>query len=121
VINIDTQILVSALDGRLRAAEQRLLESDFWCISDIVLWELAHLFREGRIARSFNDPELSRLLEPVTVWPITREVALALSRLDFRSHPADEIISATSLAHDIPLLTRDSRILSSKLVPLALR
>jgi len=39
--------------------------------------------------------------------------------LDFESDPADEIIAATSLTHDIPLLTRDSRIRKSKLVKLA--
>ncbi len=44
-----------------------------------------------------------------------------MRRLDFRSDPADEIIAATSLAHDVPLLTRDTRMLASKVVPLALK
>ena len=44
-----------------------------------------------------------------------------VKRLDFRSDPADEIVAATSIVHDIPLLTRDARILGSKIVPLALR
>jgi antitoxin (DNA-binding transcriptional repressor) of toxin-antitoxin stability system len=39
--------------------------------------------------------------------------------LDFKSDSADEIIAATSLTHDIPLLTRDSRIRKSKVVKLA--
>jgi len=33
--------------------------------------------------------------------------------LDFTSDPADEIIAATSLAFKIPLLTRDTNILTS--------
>ncbi len=56
---------------------------------------------------------------PVGVVPITLEIAVATGRLDFRSDPADEIIAATSLVEGFPLLTRDSRILESKTVPLA--
>ena len=33
--------------------------------------------------------------------------------------PADEIIAATSVVEGIPLLTRDGKILKSKIVPLA--
>ena len=40
-------------------------------------------------------------------------------RLDFESDPADELIAATSLAYGIPLLTRDRKLLRSKIVPLA--
>jgi PIN domain nuclease of toxin-antitoxin system len=36
--------------------------------------------------------------------------------LDFRSDPADELIAATSLTHNVPLVTRDARIRSSKLI-----
>lgn len=121
MINLDTQIFVSALDGRLRAGELAILQDDFWCISDIVLWELGQLSREGRIRRSLDDPELNRLLNRMTVWPISREISKAIGSLDFRSDPADEIIAATSIVHGIPLLTRDTRILSSTIVPLAIR
>jgi predicted nucleic acid-binding protein len=121
VLNVDTQILVSALDGRLRPDEARMLANDFWCISDIVIWELGQLFREARIRRSLDDPELNRVLRTVTVWPITREVSKTIGRLDFRSDPADEIIAATSIVHGVPLVTRDMRILGSKIVPLAVR
>jgi len=43
----------------------------------------------------------------------------AACRLDFRGDPADETIAATSLVHNVPLVTRDRVILSSKVVPLA--
>jgi len=36
--------------------------------------------------------------------------------LGFRSDPADEIIAAASLTHNIPLLTRDSCIRKSRRV-----
>ena len=90
-------------------------------MSDIVIWELAMLMRSGRIDFSFRDPRVSRLLREVTVLPITPEVATAIGSLDFESDPADEIIAATSIVHHLPLVTRDMRILGSKVVPLAVR
>jgi predicted nucleic acid-binding protein len=41
----------------------------------------------------------------------------ALRRLDLEANPANELIAATSLAHGVPLLTRDRRIRQSRLVP----
>lgn len=35
------------------------------------------------------------------------------------SDPADELIAATSLVHNVPLLTRDAKLRRSKVVPLA--
>jgi PIN domain nuclease of toxin-antitoxin system len=116
---IDTHILIEAAEGRIRPSEARLLD-DFWSISDITLWEIAWLYREERIRMGPDDPRLRSTLDQLTIWPIDFEVARALRLLDFRSDPADEIIAATSIAHDIPLLTRDTRILASKVVPLAL-
>ena len=53
------------------------------------------------------------------VWSIDLAVAHASTRLDFRSDLADELIAATSVVHDIPLLTRDETMRNSKIVPLA--
>ena len=52
-------------------------------------------------------------------WPIDLTVARASTRLDFRSDPADEIIAATSVVHNVPLLARNDVIRSSTMVPLA--
>jgi predicted nucleic acid-binding protein len=41
------------------------------------------------------------------------------TQLDFSADPADELIAATSIVHDVPLVTRDRRIRSSRRVPLA--
>ena len=109
------------MEDRLRPSEARVLADDAWAISDIVLWELASLTRRGEIAPILDLPRFNRRLREITVWPITREVAKAVLSLDFRSDPADQIIAATSIAHDIPLLTRDTKILGSKIVPLALK
>lgn len=39
--------------------------------------------------------------------------------LDFDSNPADELIAATSVVHNVPLMTRDRKLKRSKVVPLA--
>ena len=65
-----------------------------------------------------DDREVVRTLSRLHVWPLDLAVARASTHLDFSSDPADEIIAATSVAHDIPLLTRDNVMRSSKVVPL---
>ena len=62
---------------------------------------------------------LAQALAEVEIWPVSREVCLNMLALDFSSDPADELIAATSLTYRVPLLTRDRRILSSRLVPFA--
>jgi PIN domain nuclease of toxin-antitoxin system len=119
MLNLDTHVLIHALTGDLKRHEATLLRSRRWGISGIVLWELAKLAQLGRIELDIDDAELERALSSVHTWPITLDVARAIHRLDFKSDPADEIIAATSLVHRVPLLTRDPRILKSKIVPLA--
>jgi len=121
VLNLDTHILLDALDGRLRPSERRLLEENAWSISPTVLWEIGQLARLNRSKVSLRTPELRRILDRVTIWDFDRRVAEAVMELDFRSDPADEIIAATSVVHGISLLTRDMRVLVSNVVPLALR
>ena len=119
MLNLDTHVLVFALAGQLRPTERRLLERDRWSISAIVLWELAKLAQLGRVGVDLEDPTVVRVLSAVQVWPITREIALASTRLDVRGDPADELIAATSVVHRARLVTRDRELRRSKLVPLA--
>ena len=119
MLNLDTHILVFALKGDLRPAEQGPLEQSRWSISSIVLWELSKLVQLGRIDMDLDDREVIRVLSRIHVWPIDLDVARASTRLDFESDPADEIIAATSIVHRIPLLTRDHVMRSSNVVPLA--
>ncbi len=119
MLNLDTDVLLHAMTGEVTARENRILRTARWGISAIVLWELAKLAELGRIELDLDDSELDRFLASVHVWPLTLAVVRALRRLDFRSDPADEIIAATSLAHQAPLLTRDHKLLKSKVVPLA--
>ncbi len=59
------------------------------------------------------------VLSRLHVWSIDLAVARASTRLDFNSDPADELIAAISVVHNISLLTRDETIRNSKIVPLA--
>jgi PIN domain nuclease of toxin-antitoxin system len=119
VLNLDTHVLLHALAGTLKPTESRLLTSNRWSMSAIVLWEIARLNQLGRIEVDLEDPAVVKALNRVQVWPITREVALASTRLDIRGDPADELIAATSVVHAVPLVTRDKALLKSKRIPLA--
>ena len=120
MLNLDTHILIFALLGSLQPDEESLLARNRWSISAIVLWELAKLIQLGRVELDIDDRGVARVLSRIHVWPIDLAIARASTNLDFRSDPADELIAATSIVHNIPLLTRDSKILSSNIVPLAL-
>jgi PIN domain nuclease of toxin-antitoxin system len=119
MLNLDTHVLLNALVGRLSPPETRLLRNDRWSISAIVLWEVAKLAQLGRIAVDLDDAEVVRALARIHVWPITREIALASTQLDVSGDPADELIGATSVVHNVPLVTRDRALRRSRLVPLA--
>ena len=118
MINPETQMLVSAFEDNLNALGERVLTRDPWEIPAIVNWELAQFRQHGRVQLDLDRPDFLPAMARLDVWPIDWEVARASTRLDFRSDPADEIIAATSLVHGVPLLTRDPRLLDSKLVPL---
>ena len=119
MLNLDTHILVAVLEGTLGKSEERLIKKEGLVISDIVMWELAMLVRRGRIDLDLDSVEFRRSLRFFDVVPITIEIARKSTALDFRSDPADEIIAATSIVENIPLLTRDRKILKSKMVPFA--
>ena len=77
MLNLDTHILVFALSGGLRPAENALLERNGWSISAIVLWELAKLVQLGRLEMDLDDREVVRALAGLHVWPIDIGIARA--------------------------------------------
>jgi PIN domain nuclease of toxin-antitoxin system len=121
VLNLDSHILIHALADRVTPAERKILAQSPWGISAIVLWEIEKLRALHRIELDLADFEVKRTFQKVTIFPITAEICLSMRKLDFKGDPADEIIAATSIAHDVKLLTRDRRLLASKVVPLARR
>jgi PIN domain nuclease of toxin-antitoxin system len=119
MVNLDTHILLHAVTGQLRPAEEAVLDATSWCISAIVLWEIEKLAILGRISINLDASPMQPILDRTTLLPISRAVCSQMRRLDFRSDPADELIAATTLAHGVPLVTRDRRLRSSNLIPLA--
>jgi PIN domain nuclease of toxin-antitoxin system len=120
MLNLDTHILLFALDGSLTPSERKLLSSQPWGISAIVLWEVAKLAQLGRIAVDVASADFTRVFARVHVWPLDLAVCKQSTELDFSSDPADELIAATSVVHRVPLVTRDGKIRKSKMVPIAL-
>lgn len=119
MLNLDTHILVHAFRGALRPAEAALLKDEQWSISAISLWEIAKLVELGRLELDLDSIDFVRAVSRLHVWPITLEICRAIDDLDFDSDPADELIAATSLVHNVPLLTRDRKLRKSEVVPLA--
>ena len=120
MLNLDTHMLVALITGDVSPAEQACALNQPLAISDIVLWELAMLVQRRRLAMDLESVEFREWLRQLTVFPISLEIARQSTQLDFSSDPADEIIAATSVVENMPLLTRDRRIRKSRLVPLAL-
>ena len=119
MLNLDTHMAVHVLSGNLSKEEADLVSVEPLAISAIVLWELAKLVQLKRLKLDFDSPEFQNFSRQVTVIPISLEIARKSTQLDIHSDPADEIIAATSIVEKIPLLTRDTKLLKSKLVPLA--
>lgn len=118
MLNLDTHIVLHYLNGALTPGELAAVEESARSLSAMVLWEIAKLRQLGRISIGIDDPRMTEFLGACRIWPLDAAVALASTRLDVRSDPADEIIAATSVVHRVPLLTRDERLLASKIVPL---
>jgi PIN domain nuclease of toxin-antitoxin system len=119
MLNLDTRALISLTTGEVNEEERRIAVHEQLAISDIVLWEIAMLVSRGRIVLDIDSPEFRLWLQNLTIFPVTMEIARKSCELDFTSDPADKIIAATSIVEKIPLLTRDRRILKSKMVPFA--
>ena len=119
MLNLDTHILLFALLGNLTRREKAVLSKNRWGISAIVLWEIARLHQKGRISVSLDYPPLMQALTKIQIWPLSREVCLNATALDFAGDPAAELIASTSLTYQVPLVTRDRKMRSSKLIRIA--
>jgi len=112
---VDSKKLSRAADAAIRRSRQ----VDGLAISAISLWELASLVARGRI-RSYGTVESSvnRLIEGVTVKPITPEIATLAAQFpdDYPHDPADRLIGATARAEGLALVTRDEGIRKSSLL-----
>ena len=125
MIVLDTHVLLWAIADSKKlsraadAAIRRSRQVDGLAISAISLWELAFLVSRGRI-RSYGTVESSvnRLIEGVTIKPITPEIATLAAQFpdDYPRDPADRLIGATARAEGLALVTRDEGIRKSPLL-----
>ena len=83
----------------------------YMIISGVSLWELEWKRRSGKLALPGSvRPWLPRLrgLRGVLLEGISFERWIAMAELDWAHRdPADRLIAATALEHDVPVLTKD--------------
>lgn len=87
------------------------------CIPAIVVWEIATLVAKGRLTLNMPTEEWIREAlskRGVELIGLLPEIAVESARLpgSFHGDPADRLIVSTARIKRLPLLTRDSKILS---------
>lgn len=120
MILLDTHAWIYYLgdpDALSEPAMKAISEAETLGLSIISCMEAAILIRKGKIQ---INQSLESWMEQMTnvyrfdILPITPSIVIRANTLpDFHPDPADRIIAATSIAHGIPLITKD-RILTSR-------
>ena len=120
MILIDTHIWVwwVSQPARLSQAQREALQANENAvigISAISCWEIAKLVQGGRLdlQRPVQEWFTLALAYPgVQLLSLTPQIALLSTQLQggFHSDPADELIIATALTFNCPLLTKDQKI-----------
>ncbi|RYD46974.1 MAG: type II toxin-antitoxin system VapC family toxin [Verrucomicrobiaceae bacterium] len=109
----DTHVWVWSAAGDAKAENLKSF-SGTAILSAISLWEVSMLATRGRLTLLPDEETwFSHNLEsPISLAPLTAEIALASCRLpDFHGDPADRIIVATAITLGIPLITGDEKII----------
>ena len=75
------------------------------------------LAKKGRLNIDLTHRSVSAAIGQIKQWPLDMSIARMSTELDFSGDPADQIIAATSIVNEVPLLTRDKTILRSNRVP----
>ena len=108
------------IPSRTRSRIDAALDEGALAISAISAWEVAMLVANGRIELAMPVDALVTACEQMpgfTLLPLTARVAAAAARLVLpHPDPADRFITATALAANATLVTRDERLRSSDLV-----
>ena len=100
------------LSAKAFAAIEKDRQSVF--ISAVVAWEMALLFKKGRLLLPLSPKEFverAMLHYGVQELPITRETNIAAVALpDIHNDPIDRILIAEALRHHCRLVTKDEKI-----------
>ncbi len=121
VVLLDTHTLLWLVEdaGRLsRPAQRAVRDAKKRLLADVSLREVAWLHAHGRIEL---DSEPGAWLESVIdeleleVVPISPAIAQRSTRIaqNFHGDPADQLIAATAVELDVPLITADDKLRSS--------
>jgi PIN domain nuclease of toxin-antitoxin system len=131
MIVLDTHIWVWWIDGssRLTAKQLEILKENEAAglgVSIISLWEVAKLVERNRLVLSCPVEEwiLMALAYPgVVLLDLTPDIAIRSTQLpgQFHKDPADQMIVATAMALNCPLMTVDEQILNYHHVKLVKR
>ena len=126
MILLDTHIWVWWVmgDERLSAKQKKAInsfENDGLCLSIISLWEVAKLEELGKIILPFK---INKWLEEAISYPGIKIIDLSLDIIlkstnlegNFHKDPMNQIIVATAITKNIPLVTSDNQIKKYKFV-----
>jgi len=127
MILIDTHVWVwwnAKQEQRLsRAAIDARLSAEMIGVSAISCWEVGNLIERDRLRLNMSASQWIHLaLRPSKVCslPTTASIAVAAGTFtepQIHRDPADRLIVATALHHDISLVTKDREIIACGLVP----
>lgn len=120
---LDTHAVIWSLmdDPRLGKKARELIASssrDELIVSDMTLLETSMLISKGRL-QTKHEPGflLGKIADSFRIIPITPEIAhLAVTLKLPHGDPFDRVIAATSVHHQVPLLTRDKELKRAKTV-----
>ncbi|HWF65935.1 MAG TPA: type II toxin-antitoxin system VapC family toxin [Acidobacteriaceae bacterium] len=128
MILLDTHILVwlliapEKLSTKARKAILAARKSGPLALSAISLWEIAWLAENKRIDIDVSvESFVKKCASYVQVLPISSEIAVRSVQFpnSYPKDPQDRMIGATAIIEGIRLLTHDTRIAASGLVPMA--
>jgi PIN domain nuclease of toxin-antitoxin system len=119
---LDTHVLIWLMNGdetlspQTRELIKNTCKQHCLLIASISVWEIAMLQSKGKI--SLTQPlqqwvKKASSLPYMKITPLTPEIAIESCGLpgNFHGDPADRMIVSTSRILDIPLMTRDNKIL----------
>ncbi len=97
------------------AINAAVLDGKGAAVSSISVWEVMLLVQKQRLRLAVDVQEWIRRNEQLPVLrflPLTNAIAVqsVLLPLSLHSDPADRMIAATACIHNIPLITKDSRL-----------
>ncbi len=126
MIVLDTHIWIWWVHDEERLTAEQLQaihdhESEGLGISAISCWEIAKLVEKKRLVLPVEVEQwfdLALSYPGIQLIPITPEVAIRSTRFpaEFSQDPADQLIAATAMAHNCPLVTSDGKLRSYSLL-----